>query len=245
MAFTNTPFAPASAVEAICRDFIELRYQLLPFLYCLFAESHRTGAPIMRPLFWHHQDDPVAVATSDEFLLGEKLLIAPILRQGAVARSVYLPRGNWFNFWTGQRHAGRTHIVARAPLEIIPLFVRAGAIIPMTEVQQFVGEKKLEKIFLHIWPGARGRLIWHEDDGETMTYESGNFHSRQINFSPDSKGGVLQFGKVEGAFRSHVKTWRVILHRASATGNQLNPRICDIPNSPKLVTVRISAVRKV
>jgi alpha-glucosidase len=245
MASTNTPFAPASAVEVICRNFIELRYQLLPYLYCLFAEAHRTGAPIMRPLFWHHQDDPVAVATSDEFLLGENLLVAPILRQGAVARSVYLPRGTWFDFWTDQRHTGGAHIIAHAPLEIIPLFVRAGAIIPMTEVQQFVGEKKSEKIFLHIWPGAGGELNWHEDDGETMTYESGNFHSRQINFSPDSKGGGLRFGKIEGAFRSRVKTWRVILHRVNAAGKQLNPRICGIPNSPKLETVSISAVRKV
>ena len=111
------PWAFGPEVEAICRRYLELRYQLLPYLYCLFAEARRNGSPIIRPLFWDHQDDPVATAVGDQFLLGSSMLVAPVTRQGAMARCVYLPRGTWYNFWTGERHAGKRHIVANAPLE--------------------------------------------------------------------------------------------------------------------------------
>ena len=124
------PWAFGEKVETIARKYIELRYQLLPCLYGLSEQAHRLGTPIIRPLFWHFQDDPVAVATSDQFLLGESILIAPILRQGATARSVYLPRGEWFDFWSGKKFAGAQHVVTHAPLEIIPIFMRfmAGSI---------------------------------------------------------------------------------------------------------------------
>src|SRR4029453_4730163 len=145
--------------------------RLLPYLYCLFAEAHRRGTPIMRPLFWQHQDDPNAVTASDQFLLGEHLLVAPILRQGATARSVYLPAGEWYDFWTGQRYAGPQHAPALADLKKLPLFIRAGAIVPMGPVQQYVGEKPSDIVELHLWPGSTGELCWYEDDGKSMEYE--------------------------------------------------------------------------
>lgn len=201
------PWAFGKRTETICRRFIELRYRLLPYFYCLFAEARRTGAPIMRPLFWHYQNDATAVAAGDQFMLGGDLIVAPVLRQGAVARSVYLPRGDWFDFWTGETFSGGQHIVARAPLEMIPLFVRAGAVIPISAVRQFVGEKVTSVVNLHIWPGARGELHWYEDDGATMAYENGATLERKIIFS----GRRLTLGKTRGRFPSKVKTWRVIL----------------------------------
>src|SRR5262249_9155568 len=121
------PWAFGPKVEAICRQYIELRYQLLPYLSGLFREAQVHGTPIMRPLFWHYQNDPAAVAAGDQFLLGADLLVAPILRQGATARSVYLPSGIWHDFWTGATHRGGCHVLAEAPLETLPIYVRDGA----------------------------------------------------------------------------------------------------------------------
>jgi alpha-glucosidase len=243
------PWAFGKQTEAICRRFIELRYQLLPYLYCLFAESARTGAPIMRPLLWHYQNDSVAAAVSDQFLLGADLLVAPIIRQGAVARSVYLPRGDWFDFWSGEKFSGGKHVVAEAPLETIPLFTRAGAIIPMDAVQQFVGEKKAGVMNLHIWPGGNGKLDWYEDDGETMAYETGSVLKREIAL----KQNKLIFGKVSGDFSSQVTTWRVILRSVqrpvgiTGNGNRISYKfhrearfaVFDIPNSSDAFTIQL------
>jgi alpha-glucosidase len=209
------PWAFGPETEAICRRYIELRYQLLPYLYGLFVEAHGRGTPIMRPMFWHYQDDPVAVATGDQFLLGSDLLVAPILRQGSVARSVYLPAGVWFNFWTGERLVGPQHIVAHAPLDTLPLFVRGGAVIPMAPLQQYAGQRPLDTINLHLWPGTPCVLPWYEDDGNSLAYEYGGFHERDLVCSSGLLRGSLQFRPASGKFPSAVKRWRVLLRAAS------------------------------
>jgi alpha-glucosidase len=208
------PWAFGPKVEAICRSYIELRYQLLPYLYNLFVEAHRNGTPIMRPLFWHYQEDPIATASGDQFLLGKDLLVAPIVRQGAVARSVYLPQGEWFDFWSGEKHVGGRHIVAEAPLEKIPLYFRAGAIIPMAAVRQYVGQKPVHTMNLHIWPGGNDTLNWYEDDGSSMNYTKGDSLDRQITASLKRTGGTIRFSAPTGKRSSKIKTWRLIL-RAS------------------------------
>jgi alpha-glucosidase (family GH31 glycosyl hydrolase) len=205
-------------VEDICRNYLHLRYQMLPLLYCLFAEARATGAPIMRPLLWHYQNDPVAVACGDQFLLGRDLLVAPILREGAVARSVYLPNDVWSDFWTGERHAGGTHIVVDAPLGTIPLFVRAGGIVPFGPRQQFVGEADETTVLVHCWPGAPGRLNWYEDDGSTQAYEHGQVHRRTLHSRTRGQRWSLEFSPPEGARPSSVKTWRIALWGARPSG---------------------------
>ncbi len=245
------PWALGTRTEQVCRRYIELRYQLLPYLYSLFIAAHRTGAPIIRPLLWHYQDDPIAVAAGDQFLLGPNLLVAPVLRQGAVARSVYLPRGAWYDFWIGQRYEGARHVVAEAPLEIIPLFVHAGAIVPFGPVQQYVGENEPGTVNLHVWPGAPGKLNWYEDDGFSMSYTTGNFHEREVTFTP-GRSGVLRLGAAKGAYASRVRTWRVILREterrrgAVVNGRKVAVRFdagarllaLEIPNSAEPLTIR-------
>jgi alpha-glucosidase len=245
------PWALGARTEAICREYIEFRYRLLPYLYGLFVEAHRSGTPIMRPLFWHYQDDPIAVAVGDQFLLGRDLMVAPILRQGAEARVVYLPEGRWFNFWTGESHFGEQHIVAQGPLERIPLFTRAGAMISMGAVQQYVGENETGVINLHIWPGAPGEMTWYEDDGFSMAYSTGHVHQREITFTPSRKGGVVRFGAAHGSSTSQIKKWRVILHEATpkASKNSLkanwdfdgkvNLRTVEIRNSPTAMAANL------
>jgi alpha-glucosidase len=240
------PWAFGPEVEAVCRRSIELRYQLLPYLYGTFVQAHRHGTPIMRPLLWDYADDPVAVATGDQFLLGADLLVAPILRQGAVARSVYLPRGDWFDFRSGRRHKGEQHIIAHAPLDTLPVFVRAGAIIPMIPTQQFIGERRDGTIKVDCWPGAAGACHWYEDDGQSLAYESGAFLEREIISQLTVAGGTVRFAEAEGNHATGVKHWRVTLRgaekelRAEVNGKRCPHRFdratesvsCQIPNQP-------------
>lgn len=205
------PWAFGPAVEDIARQYINLRYQLLPYLYGLFAEASHSGTPILRPLLWHYPGDPTAVACADQFLLGRNLLIAPILQPGGMARSVYLPRGQWFDFWTGARHAGGVHHCVEAPLDKIPLFVRAGTILPMAETRSHVGDHEPETILLHVWPEDDGSLGWYDDDGRTGAFACGNFQRRTIVSRATPRGGTLILGGREGTYVGDTRTWRVVL----------------------------------
>jgi len=246
------PWAFGPRIESLCRDAILLRYQLLPYLECLFAEARSTGAPIMRPLLWHHANDPVAVACDDQFLLGESLLVAPILRPGATARSVYLPRGLWFDFWTGALYEGGQHIVAEAVAEHIPVFGRAGAVIPTTAPRQFLTSVRDATVNLHIWPQGRSEFAWYEDDGESLGYERGEFSTRRISFKDRGTSRELTLGTVSGSFTSQVKTWRVVLRSAhrnyrvwvngkreeGSFDSTLGILAFEVPNSPTALTLR-------
>jgi alpha-glucosidase len=125
------PWAFGEPWETICRDMLRLRMRLLPYLYTLFEECHRTGAPILRPLLFEHPEDSVTYAADDEFLLGSALLVAPITRPGIEHRHVYLPAGTWVHWWTGERVDGPAHVLAHAPLGRPALYARADTPIPM------------------------------------------------------------------------------------------------------------------
>lgn len=207
------PWAFGSEIEIICRAYINLRYQLLPYLYAAFAEAHRAGMPIMRPLVWHHSNDPKAAKCSDQFLLGEHLLVAPVVQKDATARSVYLPRGIWFDFWSGAAIEGGQHIVQEVSLSSCPLFIRGGGIIPMAAPRQFIDPAKPdEEITLHLWLGGRGDFMWYEDDGESLAFRNGAFSQRQLHVADLGDRGFLRFEAVQGRRRSRVKIWRIVIH---------------------------------
>ena len=217
MAGTNAhePWAFGPEVEAICRKYIELRYQLLPYLYNLFYEAAQTGAPLMRPLVWHYPTDPLTFNLSDQFILGPDLLVAPLLAPGLNARAVYLPKGRWHRWHpnVGEVYDGPVHIVARAPLDELPLFVRAGAIIPTWPVAQHTGAIHRAELSLHLWPG-QGQLDFYEDDGETRAYERGDEGWRITPFKMKTTGeGVtLTWGKPRGRYVGERSSWTFVIH---------------------------------
>ena len=124
------PWSFGPEIEAICRTSIELRYRLMPYLYTAFVEASLTGVPVMRPMALDFPDEPELRALGDQYLLGPSLLVAPVCEQGATSRRLVLPRGEWIDWWTGRVHCGGP-MVAQAPLDTVPLFVRAGAVVPM------------------------------------------------------------------------------------------------------------------
>lgn len=164
-----------TTVEPICRKYLELRYRLLPYLYTAVRESHDTGMPIMRALWLHHSGEEAAVARGDEYLWGRDLLVAPVVEKGATSRRLYLPRGTWFDFWTEQRTEGGREIDRAVDLATTPLYARAGSIIPMGPVKQYVSEQSDEPVTLIVYPGADGESSWYEDDGNTFDYRRGDF----------------------------------------------------------------------
>jgi alpha-glucosidase/alpha-D-xyloside xylohydrolase len=162
-------------VEPILRKYLELRYQLLPYIYTAARETADTGLPMMRAMWLHHPDDPAAVARGDQFFWGRDLLVAPVVEKGATARKVYLPKGTWFDFWTAERVEGGREIERAVNLETTPLFVRAGAVVPMGPVKQYVDEKVDGPLRFVVYPGADGTASVYEDDGRSFEYRKGQF----------------------------------------------------------------------
>ena len=179
-------------VEPICRKYLELRYRMLPYLYSTVRECATTGMPIMRALWLHFPDDPKAVACPDEYLFGQNLLVAPIVEKGATMRAVYLPRGLWYDYWTGERMDGGREIIRPADLETIPLYVRAGSILPLGPVKQFSSQKVAGPLSVSIYPGADASFLLYEDDGTSFNYRKGDWMGIQMTWSDAERKLTLQ-----------------------------------------------------
>jgi alpha-glucosidase (family GH31 glycosyl hydrolase) len=169
-------------VEPICRKYLELRYRMLPYLYSAVRECATTGMPIMRALWLHFPDDPKAVECGDQYLWGRNVLVAPVVEKGATARQVYLPRGAWYDFWTGERLEGGREISRPVDLETLPLYVRAGSILPLGPVKQFAAERVEEPLHVLLYPGADASFLLYEDDGTSFNYRRGEWMGIQMEW---------------------------------------------------------------
>lgn len=161
------------AIEAICRQFAELRYQLMPYTYTLAWEARDTGLPFMRALWLHYPEDKVARGLGDQYLWGRDMLIAPVYRPGARTRDVYLPQGQWYDWWTDAKESGGRTVHRPVNISKIPIYVRAGAIIPFDPVRQYMAEPVDEPTTLKIFTGADGEFTLYEDDGISLDYLKG------------------------------------------------------------------------
>jgi hypothetical protein len=163
------------AIEPICKKYLELRYQMMPYLYSAVKETCETGLPIIRSLWLHHPDDPAAVARGDEYLWGRDILVAPVVEKGATSRSLYLPRGSWYDFWTQEKMQGGKEVSKAVDLATTPLYVRAGSVIPMGPVKQYTEENVDGPLTFWVYAGAHGAFTLYEDDGRTFNYRKGEF----------------------------------------------------------------------
>jgi alpha-glucosidase/alpha-D-xyloside xylohydrolase len=187
----NVPLDPRelhnAQVEPICRKYLELRYRLMPYLYSAVRECTQTGMPVMRAMWLHYPEDATAVARGDQFLWGRDLLVAPVVEQGAGARKVYLPRGAWYDFWNGERVEGGREITRPVDLETAPIYVRAGAIVPMGPLKQYTAEKVDGPIAVTVYPGANGAFLLYEDDGASFDYRKGEWMGLEMAWSDARK----------------------------------------------------------
>jgi alpha-glucosidase/alpha-D-xyloside xylohydrolase len=199
-------------VETICRKYLELRYRLLPYTYSTVWQTHRTGMPVMHTLWLGAPGDQRALATDDAYLWGDALLVAPVSERGATERSVYLPRGLWYDFWTNGRIDGGTEVHARADLAALPLFVRAGSILPMGPVKQFTTQRVDAPLEVSIYPGADGEFTLYQDDGVSMDHLRGASSVIHFAWNDAQRRLTIRLGEGSrmGAYTSRSMVLRTI-----------------------------------
>jgi alpha-glucosidase len=201
------PWSFGEPFTSINRKFIELRYRLMPYIYSVFWEHHRYGFPILRPLAMLEQEKVSNHFRQDEFSFGDKLLVCPVLEQGATSRIVYLPKGQWYNFWTNEMLDGEKEYQVDAPLTDMPIFVRAGSVIPEYPVMQYVGEKPIDEVWLNIYYAAyEANSFMYEDHGDTFAYEQDIYLEKKYNVRGDGKNLFIQ-QTIEGLYTPNYELY--------------------------------------
>ena len=244
------PWSFGKPAETLCRAAIELRYQLLPYIYAEMRRASIDGAPLMRPVLFDFPSHPGVHKTAHEFLFGPNLYVAPVLDPGATKRKIWLPEGVWWRFDpTGQTPAtrfegriepeeicgvrtGRMKAVEQAvpvTLASIPMFARTGAVIPMRETRQFAGEKPLTEVRLEVFPGAGGGELYC-DDGLSFAFESGAFGWERYRTTESDTGRGLMVEARDGAADQLPATYRLRFH--------------GVPTAPKAVRMGERALRR-
>jgi alpha-glucosidase len=185
------PWAYGQPYEVINRLTIALRYRLMPYLYAAVAQCREYGWPVVRPLFWAEPDNPSLRTLDDCYLLGDALLVAPVLEAGALKREVYLPAGTWYDYWTNEVYEGQQQVEVPAPLERLPLFVRAGAALPLWPEMPFVNPQTIETLTYRIYPGTFETVLY-EDDGISPAYETGDYRWVYITCGWDESHFVIK-----------------------------------------------------
>jgi alpha-glucosidase len=201
--YDQEPWRFGKFYEDIIRKYLKLRYRLLPFLYTVLEEAHQTGVPLFRPLVLNYQADSNTLNLDDQFMVGSDLLVAPILQPNQTNRLVYLPEGIWYDFWTGKKYAGGTMRRVDAPLEVVPMFIRGGSIIPEGPEMNYVGEKPFDPVTFYIHPDASGRAATtlYEDDGTSPAYKRGVYRRTPLSVSTTDKGLEIGVGQAEGSYQ--------------------------------------------
>ena len=205
------PWSFDEEVTGIVRKFIELRYQLLPYLYTMFWKYVREGLPMLKSLVYYDQEDPQTHFRTDEFIFGEQILVCPIQEPNAKGRRMYIPRGRWHNYWTGEIVEGGAEKWIAADIDKIPLFIKEGAIIPKYPVQQYVGEKKIEQLTLNVYfkKGIEQSTVY-EDAQDGYDYRKGEYSVRNFRLNGKDKDLIIQQYK-DGSYITSYETFKVNL----------------------------------
>ncbi len=211
----HEPWAFGSTVERVAREAIRLRYSLLPYLYAAVVHSHRTGVPMMRPLILEYGQDARCRRLWDQFLCGDALLVAPVLQPAQERRLVYLPPGAWYRLGEDQRHAGPADTIVETPLECLPVFVRAGAVVARRKAPQATAEPIGEVLDLELYaglPGTGSRTAVFDDDGLTCAHYDGVYRETVIEARSEKRALVLRITPVCTGFEPEYRSYRLLLY---------------------------------
>jgi len=206
----SEPWSYGEEVEIISRNYIRLRYQLLPYIYSVFREASVTGMPVQRSLaiIHPHRKEVFEGQFENQYLFGPDILVAPVESSQDLAK-VFLPEGTWYHLNDGTSFDGNKVHVVDCPVHRLPVFIRGGAVIPMQDPIQHTGETS-SVLHFHVYKGEAGtEFNWYTDDGATFDFEKGAYCLRNIRFDGQSN---LTIGAADGNYRPHFKTIRIILH---------------------------------
>jgi alpha-glucosidase len=218
------PWSFGSEVESVARRMLALRYALLPYWYQALVAATRTGVPVVRPLWFEFPSDDEASKHDDEFFIGPSLLAAPVISANVTERDVYLPAGTFYEYYTGASYRGPTTVSMPAPLGRVPLFVRAGAVLPTQDVVDYVGAPSNGILYLDVFTGAVGTstsIDLYEDDGETSGHAAGAFATTNVSSTVTAAGLTLDIAAPMGAFKTTAMGLVVRVHGVASTPTEL------------------------
>lgn len=216
------PWAFGEPIESAYRAAIETRYRLMPYLYTLFQQAARSGAPIMRPLYYHYAQDEQACDVEDAFLVGETLLSAPVYEQGATSRRVYLPAGTWIDFWNGKEYPGGGWSDIEAPLETWPLLIRGNSILPTGPIMHYADQYPTDPMTFTCYMTTDGEASYtlYEDDSSTLAYQSGTFAETTISCRVSADFTTVEIDERFNTYRPQREMYEVIVQVGSQTLRQ-------------------------
>jgi alpha-glucosidase (family GH31 glycosyl hydrolase) len=208
------PYIYGEPYTSINRKYLQLKMRLTPYMYTLMHEAFTTGVPAVRGLVLENQSDPVTwnKSTQYEYLLGKSFLVAPVWKSEAKRDSIYLPNGKWIDYWNGDVYEGKKWLNNyEAPLEKLPLFVKAGSIIPMYPQMNYDGEKPLDTLTLDIYPSGKTSYTLYEDDGNTRQYKQGKFATTNISCDQTAKSTVVTINGLKGNYENMLPRRHYVL----------------------------------
>ena len=212
------PWSFGEKVEEIARESIKLRYRLLPYFYTLSHLSQQNGMPILRPMLYDFPDDPSCYHLHDQVMVGPSLLVAPIVQPGRDHRAVYLPEGRWYDFSSGQAYNGSEWIIADAPLEKIPVYARAGTLLPLGNVRASTDDPITELTIAAYLGNGEGLLI--EDDGISFAYREGVVSETKMSLHELADGAHFQLQQRAGSYTPTARKMTLQLHTGIAVSKE-------------------------
>lgn len=209
--FDQEPWSFGSLAESISRKFIQMRYRLLPYLYTTFWQNYRYGTPMLRPIAFIDQHNPDTYLRNNEFMIGDHLLVCPVTAPGVRSMNVYLPAGRWYHNWDDVVYQGGQEVHVETPLRQIPLFIREGAVIPTWPQMQYIGEKPVKEITLHIFykDGEEDSFLYL-DDGENMGYKSGHYQIFRFELK-GNKSSLRVWQNRIGDYTGKLEKFKVVI----------------------------------
>ena len=208
------------AIEPVAKKYAELRYQLMPYTYTLAWEARDSGLPLMRAMWLHYPDDERTRNMGTQFMWGRDLLIAPVFAKGATSREVYLPKGDWYDWWTNAKVTGGSTTTRPVDLSTMPIYVRAGAIVPVDPIRQYTSQPVTEPTTLKVYRGADGAFTLYDDDGITQEYLASKGSWTKIAWNDRSRQLTIEPGAPKGATNVvNERTFKVLVLPEGTTRN--------------------------
>ncbi len=212
------------------KKYDSLRYRLLPYIYSNAYTLYKTGMPLMRALVLEYQDDENVYDIADQYLFGNNMMICPVTTKGAQTRSIYLPDGSWFDYWTGKQYTGKRYIHVVTPTDQLPIFVKGGSILPMQPAMNYINEKPVDVITLEIFPHQQSYFDLYEDDGSSQDYKNGKFSNTRITSIFNGAQLAIKMNKPVGNFITEKHSYAGKIH---------------VPAAPTSVTVNGQSLKAV
>lgn len=194
------------------KKYDSLRYSLIPYIYSTAYENYKTGMPIIRALVLDYQKDYNVYNIANQYMFGDNMMICPVTQKGARSRVVYLPKGTWYNYWTGEKFEGKQYITVLSPLLQLPIFIKGGGIIPSQRVMQYIGQEPVKAITLDVYPDGTSSYELYDDDGISLKYQQGDYAVTKITSEKSDRHVAITIPRPQGRYHVDERKYFLKIH---------------------------------